>query len=163
MQFVLAIMLLPIVLCADPSPTSCQYYMDLEEQWGCSNTPYPYLENYGFKYCEIFLHLASSASPSLQQFLQGTAYCLQKSLQQFHLTADEERCQELEAFAFRSHASCYKENGFHLLSKEEQFLVIRHLVNLDVLLKPRYSFTQGIQIGFLCALTKLRNAPCTVQ
>lgn len=162
MKFLMPAILLPLMLCADPSSTSCEYYQDLENEWGCSNTPYPYLEHYGLKYCGIFLEIALSASPPLKQFVEGTALCLQRALQAFHLDALEKSCQELESFAFRSHASCYEENGFHLLPKEEQFLVIWQLLNLDVLLKPRFSFTQGMKIGILCAKTKIKNTHCAV-
>lgn len=139
---------------AFPKPNSdkCDFYLELEKTLGCatnSTDASDYLTSYGYHYCRAFLKARHTWNESLKRWSSATAQCLQERLIQ--ISQKLEACSSMEAQAFATHPSCYKQTGFCNLSKEERSQILNVVGRSDIVKKFRKSVTQYLDVTVACS------------
>lgn len=81
------------------SNNNCQLYDNLQY------TQCDYFENYGEKYCNIYLEKEKDLSPKGQQWSQNVRQCLQDNV--IEIMQNNPSCSDLKTQAIAGHSSCY--------------------------------------------------------
>lgn len=130
-----------------PNYPSCDFYLEAEKVMNCRVTSPSYLLDYGYKYCEAYKKIANQFSQKGQIWLSQTGLCLQEMLYDNR----EKRfptCQQLEDFAFDSHAICYKQYGICDLDFSDRYLLLDTIETTDLLSDK--SFDQILNVTLTC-------------
>ncbi len=96
----------------------CGFYPDcLERAHACGVKGYAL--GYGTKYCERFSSNSTTDCMSVSgaKWRDSTLVCLQKALVNILPKADSMTCEEIENFAYMSHATCYTGGGAEIPSE----------------------------------------------
>lgn len=147
-----------------PSKDNCKVYLILEDKHACMLKKSNYLVSYGYEYCMHFQREKHKWSENLKNWIENTAYCLQENIINYDKDHqnDEFRCKDLEKAAFASHSQCYQNNGFCKLSLKDQLQIVRNVVGLDILLKPKLSLQQALKVAMDCTKENLSFARCNL-
>jgi hypothetical protein len=122
MKLSLIILLFPLMVLADPSRESCDFYHELAAEFQCG--PKGYLEEFGIPLCEKYLNAESGLhSTQLVEWFREVRFCLQQKLEDERSSFGD--CRELKKGALDSHLGCYRETGFCELSWVDRATVLR--------------------------------------
>lgn len=123
---------------------SCDYYLCQEKKNNCGSKGY--FLGFGYQYCSDSLkRLALEISPRGKKWLETTATCLQKEIQE--MDVESKSCKEIKKAAIKGHDKCYSEISFCSLSFDEIKKILRMIMPS---LTTRGVINEGIQVLTHC-------------
>lgn len=126
---------LQLAFAANPSPGTCDYYLEKEKETGCfvkAEEPSDYLLNFGYRLCHIYHQKANSWNDERSLFVKNVSFCLQQAIEKIPFNGS---CKELEARAYSTHPHCYVTSGYCKLSASQKSSIIWTAVAADALSK----------------------------
>lgn len=129
---------------------SCDYYLCVENYKNCGISGY--LLEYGSKMCNRYNEMSHLLSSDGIKWKDGVMICLQVELDNFLTKKPNSTCKAIENTAFKSHAGCYTSpsHSICLLDDNDWSSIIR-IVSVGVMGSPIKSFSQIIQVSYICS------------
>lgn len=130
---------------------SCDAYRQfVEKTCPCKNSESDYAISYGEKYCKRFL-ARSDWSTEGKTWRDSTLQCLQNEITRYVSYQDICNCDELEQFAFQSHAKCYTQHGSSYCKLQEKDLQIIHdILDIPDVLGNLMAWRSAINLSTIC-------------
>jgi hypothetical protein len=98
--------------CYSPDGTDCGWYRNcLEKRYSCQGTTAGYAIRFAEKYCTLYTASYGLFTPSGRQWVNEVRKCLQVTLAPLLRPWNDLTCEQVQQFAFKSHAPCYLNPG----------------------------------------------------